>query len=346
MFEDEDEGGGGDVVVDDEHAPTGAAEPDAAGADGKEGDAAETPAAEDGAASPEADVEAKPDPIDALLDPNRRPTWAKELLERAAEADADLGVTAEELNEMPIEAQRTVVNLLRRAEQAQAALRTAEQKILDDRKKNATEARKVERARADVLSWTDHPLTKAFMERLKPGEGEDRLDPDSPEGRKAAVRAEARELFEQFFGAIRQVGEKRKEEATAAERTEQAQTRKEQIGAYMEQHADDFKDPVILDKIKALMREATPPGAKGSALSVERAHKLAVAELAIEGNADASALARARAQARVRKGGGGGQRVPATPKFADIHDEEEFYRNHPDAVQRDLDEAMRSGLLV
>lgn len=350
---------GGEIVVDDEVPQAPVLKPRSDGATKQAADGGKPPAAANDEAGDveeeagegkgaEAEAEAEPDdPIDQLLDPAKRPVWVKELLQRAGEEAADLPVSAEELAELPIEAQRTVVNLLRRAEQAQAALRSAEQKNLDDRKKVAAEARQVARVRAEQLSWAEHPVTKAFLEKLKPAENEDRLDPESPEGRRAAVRAEARELFGAFFTTIQEADKALKASQTATEQQEAQASRKEAIGAYMRQHEADFTDPTMLGRIKALLQEFTPPGAKGSMITVERAHQLARLEFATQDDPDVPTKALEKARARVQRGGGGGKlRLPATPKFRDSHEESEFYAANPDAVQRDLERAVREGLLV
>ncbi len=278
-------------------------------------------------------------PADVLLTFSES-EWAKELLEDQETKGAAYTVTQADIDALPLEAKRVLSALMFHGKRAEAA----QAENLGKATKAETEAKAAERravaAQAEALSWTQAPGLKEYLEKLAP-KG-DQPDPSSPEGVAYAVNKALHSELSKFFGALNGVTEKRKADQVELEAKAAHQAQVDAAAAYMEKYPDDFADEsVSLKRITELYKRA-----KGG-LTVEEAHQAVMAQMTTEelerSNADGLKLARER----VHKGGTRGKPIPVLPKEirGNTELETQWYDEHPDAMQRDIELLLKQGAL-
>lgn len=316
-------------------APNTAAAPEGAA---HEGAAAEGTTATEGEASAVVAAPAAEKPpklVDRLLGgKGELPEWAAELVAEQAET-GEYDLPDEVIEQLPIEAKQLIALAIHRGKSAKTELdaQLAAQKkaeaIAADREVNA---KKLE---SDAFKWARDPNLKAFIEAMKP-KG-DAPDPFSPEGIEHIAQRKAAEMMEKWFGAIQQADASITEAARQAEADRAESVKRDELKSYIQANVEDFRNPEMLKRIKALVSDT------GGKISAQRAHKLVLAEMALE-TADDGAAALAEARKRVQPGGGAGRPIPTLPISieGDINQVEAWYQKNPAARARDLAEAMRA----
>lgn len=262
------------------------------------------------------------------------PEWLDEL--QTEEAGA-LSLSDEEFDALPIQAKTLLAALAQRGKAAQAtvaARQEAERIAAEALRSRETRAQDLE---ADAFKWARDPSLQAFVEKLKPTGPVP--DPDSPEGLKYVVDSMVAKQLGEWHAAI-QAADARQTAATEAARAAAAtEARVAQFKGYIEKNAEDFKDPVILGQIRALLDET-----KGT-LTPERAHQLVMAQLigqvAVKPDDRAAALEQARRS--VKPSGRAGRVIPTMPDHirGDVDAELDWYAVNPEAEARDAAEAQK-----
>jgi hypothetical protein len=261
-----------------------------------------------------------------------QPVWLQELLaELEREGREAHEITDEEIAALPVGAQKLVANLVARSRAAEQALVERQTKAAEREAELAKKQRQVQRERGAAFGWGKKEQIAKFVERLE-RKGERDLDPFTEEGVQQRVERTAAKLFQSFF---QQLGELEQSEKAAADEAEAEATRTTQLAelqAYAKANPS-FSDPEVYSGIKDLVTRSNYQ------ISAQEAHKLVLARLATEREADLEAKALEAARRKVRPGRSH-DNTPLTPKFERADDEVEFYEKNPKALQRDYEAAL------
>lgn len=321
MFEDGEEGEGEESVVETpeeevEETPEGEVE-DEKGKTGTE------------AADPEA---GKPTLAD-LLTGEGAPEWLGEMVEIAEREGKPFELTPEEMRSLDPKAQKLVANIILAGKQGAEGAGKAQQALAEREAQVAARERMLLAKQADLLKTFSNPKLKAFMDKIKPTG--DRPDPESPEGRDFLIREGVHKLLGEFFGSLSEVEQEAEKARSEAEKAHQQSQVDKANEAYIDQHLDAFRDPAIFARIQEHYQKGYP---------LDRAHRIAMAELLAEEEAKGGELekrALEQSRRRVQPGRRAASAIPATPKNLSVEERNAFWEKHPEAMKRDLGEMKR-----
>ena len=260
-----------------------------------------------------------------------QPEWLATLVDD----EGELTISDEEFENLPIEAKKLVAVMVRRGKATQAAL---EAKL--DAQRVAEEALKRRELDAadlatDAFKAFRDPALQAFVEKLKPKGPVP--DPDSPEGIQYRIDSAVAKHLGDWMQALQAADTGVTEQAKAARAKAENEKQVQELQTYMEANREDFETPRIFQAVKSLVDRS------GGKITAQEAHKLVMGQALLESDDDRKEQLE-RARRAVRPGGRNGRQVPRMPAHlvGDSAGEADWYAAHPDAMRRDMDEAMRA----